>query len=397
MLIFALATHAGRLYAATCEPGPRQAGRVYRFSQRGGGGWTRVGTPDLCNAVSSLAVYRGSLFAGTAKYRLAGSALPESTNPNMGGGVFRYVRDGEWETCGRLPGVEAIGGMVVFQDRLYASSLYKPAGFFRYEGGADWVACTTPGEKRVEALCVFEDSIYASGYDEGHIYRYDGEHWEDCGPLGENTQTYSFAIYDGCLYAGTWPSGCVYRREANGSWTNTGRLGEELEVMAMMVHNGKLFAGTLPSAEVYRFDGDDQWTRVCRLDHTPDVRYRRVWSMAAFQGGLYCGTLPSGQVHRLEAGVNVTLDRELPPGIHHLAAVQNQGLLSLYVDGKRVAESRRSVLLWDDPSRPNVPLLIGGGPQKPFTGRIWDVQMADRAISQRHVKLLYEDRPRQVR
>jgi hypothetical protein len=90
-------------------------------------------------------------------------------------------------------------------------------------------------------------------------------------------------------------------RDSSG-WRSIGRLGNELESMPLLFYNGKLFGGTLPLAEVYRFDGDESWTNVGRLDHTPDVKYRRAWSMAVFQGRLFCGTLPSGHVHSVEAG-----------------------------------------------------------------------------------------------
>ena len=63
----------------------------------------------------------------------------------------------------------------------------------------------------------------------------------------------------------------------------------------MAVYNGKLYAGTLPLGEVYRYDGDQKWTLTGQLDTTPNVKYRRVWSMAVCQGKLFAGTLPSGQ------------------------------------------------------------------------------------------------------
>jgi hypothetical protein len=43
------------------------------------------------------------------------------------------------------------------------------------------------------------------GIDSNHM-----SEWSDCGQLGNNTQTYSFAVYKGRLYVGTWPSGRVY-------------------------------------------------------------------------------------------------------------------------------------------------------------------------------------------
>src|SRR5262249_58263461 len=109
--------------------------------------------------------------------------------------------------------------------------------------------------------------------------------------------------------------------------------------MGMAVHNGKLYGGTLPLAEVYRYEGETAWTPTGRLDLTPDVRYRRAWSMALFQGRLFCGTLPSGRVHALEAGRSVSWDHELTAGWRHLAAVREGGRLLLYVHGNPLASS----------------------------------------------------------
>lgn len=386
ILIFALAVHDDELYAGTCEAGREEAGHVYRYS--GNGEWEDCGSPAPCNAVSALAVFQGQLYAGVSRYRLAGSALPESENPHPGGAIYRYRGGRDWECCGQLPDREAIGSLVVFRDRLYASSLYKPAGFFRYEGGATWTELATPGERRVEALCVHGGRLWASSYDGGHIFRWEADGaWTDCGLLGENTQTYSFARWQGELYAGTWPSGRVFRYCTDGDWEDAGRLGEELEVMGMLVYNGKLYAGSLPLAEVYRYDGEQTWTCVGRLDATPDVRYRRAWTMATHQGRLICGTLPSGHVYALETGACVTLDRSVPSGWVHLAAVRRGRRLELYLDGRRVAASAEF-----DPSqlalRGDLPLTLGGGPQGGFCGRLADVRLYNRALSEAEIGAL---------
>jgi hypothetical protein len=384
ILIFSLAVHDGRLYAGTCEAGRDEAGHVFRFD--GDTKWTDCGSPDRCNSVSSLAVFDGQLYAGVSKYRLGGSALAESENPNSGGKVYRYAGGRRWEECGQLPDTEAIGGLVVFRGKLYASSLYKPVGFFRYEGGREWTALPAPGGKRVEAMCVFNGQLFASSYDEAHVYRYDGENWTDCGQVGptENTQTYSFAIHEGRLYVGTWRTGRVFRYRGDNDWDDTGQLGDELEVMGMLVHNGKLYAGTLPLAEVYRFDGPDRWTKVGRLDHTPDAKYRRAWTMAEFQGRLFCGTLPSGRVFSIEAGRNVTYDRELAAGWHHLAATKRGASVRLYVDGKTVATSR-SFEVGNFDLTDGQPLKIGFGPNDYFRGSLSDVRIYNRAIDDREV------------
>lgn len=390
VLAFAFAVHEGQLYAGTCEAGQEQSGHVYRYD--GDDRWIDCGSPDPANSITSLVVYEGRLYAGASKYRLGGSALAESENPHLGGKVYRYEADGSWSACGELPGREAIGGMVVYRGKLYASSLYRPAGFFRYEADQSWTELPTPGGLRVEALAMRDGQIFASSYDGAHVYRFDGRDWTDCGQLGpvENTQTYCFAAYGGQLYAGTWRTGRVFRYAGDHDWRDVGRLGEELEVMGMAAFNGKLYAGSLPLAEVYRFDGEGAWTNVGRLDRTPDVMYRRVWTMAEYRGRLFCSTLPSGHVHALEAGKSVSYDHELPAGWTHLAAVKAGDRLRLYVGGVLVAESTPF-----DPAAYDLttdqPWRIGFGPHDYFNGRLADVRVYGRALEAEELRSLAKE------
>ena len=376
--VMAMAVHDGKLFVGTCEVGPGESGHVYRYD--GGSRWIDCGSPDRCNAVTSLAAHGGALYAGTGRYRLAGSALPDSTNANLGGKIVRYNGDGDWADCGRLPDVEAVGGMVVFRGELYASSLYKPAGFFRYQGRNTWQRCPLPADgRRVVALGVFNGHIYAGSYDSCSVCRFDGKSWEPLGVLEPTGQTYSFEVHAGELFVGTWPNGQVFRFDRGERWVQAGRLGKEKEVMGMAVHNGKLYAGTLPLAEVYRYDDGTRWTRTGRIDLTPDVRYRRAWSMAVFDGRLFCGTLPSGRVHALEVGQSVTYDRSLPPGWKHLAAVREGGRVSLFVDGKRVAWSSSTASPLDLTNQQ--PLRIGFRAHDHFRGSLTDLRLYDRALS----------------
>ncbi len=371
--IFSLCVHNGRLYASTCHAGADQTGRVFRWE--GNDRWTDLGSPDRANSISALAVYNGSLYAASSKYRLAGSSLSESENPAFGGKVFRLAQGDIWEDCGSLSSeTEAIASLVVFRGKLYASSLYRPAGFFRYEGGQKWTACPTPDGKRVEAMTVFNDAIYATSYDEGSVFRFDGEEWKQVGAIPEATQTYGFGIHRGELYVSEWPKAHVFRYCGDFDWVDTGKLGQELEAMPLMVYNGKMYGGTLPLAEIYRYDGDENWTRFGRVDHTPDVKYRRAWSMAVYRGRLFVGTLPSGRVLSIEAGRNATYDRELAPGWHHIAAVRGASKLKLYIDGSLVSESS-PMDANDYDLTTDAPLQIGFGAQDHYRGRIADVRL----------------------
>ena len=136
------------------------------------------------------------------------------------------------------------------------------------------------------------------------------------------------------------PHAKVLRWAGGTNWISTGRLGEEKETMPLLVYNGKMYGGTLPLAEVYRYDNPD-WTKVGRVDFTPDVRYRRAWTMAVFQGRLFVGTLPSGHIKSIEFGRNVTYDHALPAGWVHLTAVRAEDELRLYVDGKKSRHLRK--------------------------------------------------------
>lgn len=399
LFAFSMITHEGALYAGTCEPGKDESGRVYRYA--GDQRWIDCGAPDKSNAVTAMAVYQGRLYVGTGKYRVAGSSLKESENLTLGGKVFRYEGGTRWTDCGQLPQTEAVGGIVVFGGQLYASSLYKPAGFFRYEGGNRWTALAVPeaidpktqeqGMRRVVPLTIHAGHIYAGSYDGGRVYRFDGDRWTDCGPLGDNTQTYSFAQYQGRLYVGTWPSGRVYRFDGIGQWADTGRLGEELEVMGMTVHNGRLIAGTLPLGEVYGYEGETTWKKLARLDHTPDVKYRRVWTMSEHDGQLFASTLPSGKIFAFSAGQQAAWGHSLSTGWHHIAAVKTASRLTLFVDGEFVAQTPP----FDAANYhvdANVPLRLGTGENGPLHATLADVHIYRRALALTEIEALAKEK-----
>lgn len=147
----------------------------------------------------------------------------------------------------------------------------------------------------------------------------------------------------------------------------------------MLVHNGRLMAGTLPLAEVYQFDGGQKWRRLAQLDTTPDVKYRRAWTMAEYQGQLFCSTLPNGKVQACEVGKLVTWDDEFPLGWHHVAAVKSGGKLMLFVDGK-LKSSSTDFNPEDFDLTNDQPLRIGSGPNDFFQGWLRDVRLYRRAL-----------------
>lgn len=392
-----LVVFEGDLYASTWEPGEGQRGHVYRYA--GGKQWIDCGAPDKANAITGLAVFQGKLYAGSETYSGGGSSLPLSSNTNHGGKVFRYEGGSRWTDCGKVADVRSISGLAVFKGKLYAGTgtsggwrgdyrkTPRTRGMYRYDGDRKWTSCGCPG-LRVVHLGVHDGSLFGLSYDDGGFFRYDGgSDWTRLGPVPETTQVYSMAIYQGRPHVGTWPTGSVYRMDASGKWTHCGRLGEDKEVMGMAVYNGKLYAGTLPRAEVYRYDGGQKWTLTGQLDSTPDVVYRRAWSMAVYRGKLFCGVLPSGRVLSLEAGKSATLDQELPAGWVHLTAIRGKDHLRLYADGKLVARSSQFSSKDYNLSN-NQTLKIGFGPHDFFYGRIKDVRLYNRALSENEVAKL---------
>lgn len=388
--VFALCVFNGDLYAGTFEGGKTENGRVWRY--QGGTNWDDCGAPHASNAIISLAEYDGRLYAAASHYRSRGSSLAESENETPGGKIFRYEGGQKWTEVGALAGHEAIHSLTVYRGKLYASSLYAPPGVYRYDGGTTWTACGHPGANpggRIVPMTVWRGHLWGGSYDgDYNIYRYaGGQDWEDMGKPAEITQTYSFMPYRGELYIGAWPSGAVYRWDGQMGWENVGRLGEELEVMGLATYNGKLYGGTLPLAQVYRYDGDGTWTNTGQLDKTPDVKYRRAWTMAVYQGRLFCGTLPSGHVLSIQAGRCVTYDRALEPGWHHVAAARNDGVITLYVDGTMVAQSEKFSASDFDLTN-DKPMAIGFGMHDYFNGAIKDVRIYGKALGPDEVKSL---------
>ena len=385
-LVFALSVFDGALYAGTFEQGAEGRGRIFRLGA--GDVWIDCGAPHGSNAITALAVHDGHLYAAASHYRSQGSALPEAENATLGGQIYRYAGESTWDDMGKPGEFEAVGGMVSFNGSLYVSSLYAPAGLFRMEAPGAWEACGNPGGRTV-ALTVHDGAILGSGYDVdwGGVYRYgQDKQWTSWGVPPETTQTYSFMTHYGKLYVGTWPAGKVFRHAGDIAWADEGQMGQEKEVMGMAVYNGKLYGGTLPLAEVYRFDGTGNWHNTGQLDTTPEVKYRRAWTMGVFDGQLFCGTLPSGKVFSMEAGHAVSWDKALLPGWQHITAVRRGDTLSLVVNGELVASrsGQGSALSLTN----QAPLTIGFGAHDYFHGRIRDFRVYTRALPEEEIKNL---------
>jgi len=380
MYIRSLSVFDRSLYASTWEPQEGGRGHIYRYA--GGQKWVDVGSPDPANCISTLAVYNGQLYAGSELYSGGGSSLPLSPNENVGGVVYRYEGGKQWSSMGKVADVRSVSGLAVFDGKLYAGTGSTGAwrdtprhrGMYRFDGPGKWTDCGCPG-LRIVHLGVHNDKLYGLSYDDGGFFEYlGGTEWKQLGPIPETTQAYAMMVYQGKTQVATWPTGSVYELDGPQKWIHRGRLGQEKEVMAVSVYNGSFYAGTLPLANVYRYDGKSQWTNTGQLDKTPDVKYRRAWSMAVYDGKLFCGVLPSGHVHSLNVGQNVTYDQALSPGWHRLTVSRAKSNVKLYIDGQHIATS-------DDDSGTvgelcnGISLSVGYGQHDYFNGKIRDLKV----------------------
>jgi hypothetical protein len=396
-MIYALAVNDGMLYAGTFELGDG-VGHVYRYM--GGARWEDTRLPCKANAVSALAAIDGILYAASGMYDARGSSLGEASNLNDESRIWRLERDGSWTDCGKPPGEDDPFHLGIYRGKLYAMPAYR-RGLYRYEGDRQWTTCAEP-YPRLLSLSQWRGKLYAASNkglreigppplreriftmlpDAHSVYRYDDQNdaWTGCGQIGEETQMYCFSVHRGAIYVGTWPSCKMYRSTTGIGWEDCGRMHpDEQEVMGVGVYNGMMYCGTLPAADIYRFDGDHHWTKVGETDQTPNVTYRRAWSMAVHDGKLFVGTLPSGRVFSMQTGAVASDSRELTTGWHNVAAVRDGAGAQIYVDGKLRAQANGDAAL--DLTN-NQPLRIGFGAYDYFRGKIADVRLYGRALSE---------------
>src|SRR5262249_19113908 len=95
-----------------------------------------------------------------------------------------------------------------------------------------------------------------------------------------------------------------------------------------------------------------------------------------------------GKVYAFQAGACLSYDYDLGPGWKHLVAMRSKEQLRLFVNGRLVASAK----LVDKPIdvSNNVPLLIGLGQLAPFSGKIREVRLYNRALHEKEIRRLYQ-------
>lgn len=407
----------GHLYAGTTDGATEQDWcHVYRYA--GGARWEdcgRVGNLRTRGA-GPMVVHDGDLYAGTWSYdwtRVATDRLDY-------GHVYRYKGGQEWEDCGQPGPCRRLFSLASFKSRVYVlGDDYK---CHAYEGGNAWKVCGQFGH-HVHPMAVHDGRLHVgefqgivlNGFKQAAVHAYDGTAWTNLGsPVGSEEladQIHALEVYRGKLYATTWPKGRVARFEDEGKWVDCGRPGDSTEINALTVYNGKLYAGSIPRAEVYRYEGSKEWTKLARffapegwepvpVDGRPTVvapentlaQWTRVTSLTVCQGRLFAGIgsctsaladAPAdvrGKVFAMRAGQCLSYDRDLGPEWKHLVAIRQDDRLRLYVDGRpQVVSPAFSSKDYAISNRE--PLKIGYGEMDYFSGKIREVRLYNRALS----------------
>jgi hypothetical protein len=274
--IWGLAVHEGQLFAGTYEQGTEASGGVYRYIKDQQ--WEPCGPLDGSNAVSSLAVFDGQLYAATKTEDPHGSLLDPALNKQPGGNVYRLNDDGSFTHCGKVCDQDNIFGLTVFEQNLYAWPAYAK-GVYCYEGGTQWRRINSP-DSRLLALAPYHGELYAAANRLGLL----DPNVTHAGPHGDPS-VQAIVGKDG-----------VYRLTPDGNWSGCGNQVQETQVYSLAIHRGQLFVGTWPSGKVFRYGGGRQWHDCGRLGGEDEVM-----GLAVYNGMLYAGGLPSASIYRYDA------------------------------------------------------------------------------------------------
>ncbi|MFH2202830.1 MAG: FG-GAP-like repeat-containing protein [Elusimicrobiota bacterium] len=227
-----------------------------------------VPNPSSVEVIHAMAVYNGNLYAGQGAD--AGD-----------GDVLKY--DGSWSVSydGAAGDIRALA---VYNGKLYAGQGGAAAedGDIHVYNGATWSLSTPTASSEIRALAVYKGQLYAGGGTTG-IRIFDGWRWTE-NPGATTDPILAFAVYNGRLYAGT-TGGDV--RVFNGSaWTASTSTGAGYEILSLAAHGGRLYAGRGGAAagdgDIYAFDGQ-KWTLAY------DGAAGAVYALAAFNGKLFAG------------------------------------------------------------------------------------------------------------
>ncbi|MEA1999585.1 MAG: LamG-like jellyroll fold domain-containing protein, partial [Euryarchaeota archaeon] len=165
--------------------------------------------------------------------------------------------------------------------------------------GTTWTEVEETTESHILCLAVFDGYLYAGTYPSGKIFRSsDGTTWTEVEETSES-HIWCLAVFDGYLYAGTAPSGKIFRSSDGTTWTEVEETTES-HILCLAVFDGYLYAGTAVSGKILRSSDGTTWTEV------EETSESYIYCLAVFDGYLYAGTAPSGKIFRSSDGMTWT-------------------------------------------------------------------------------------------
>jgi hypothetical protein len=239
--VYAITPFQGALYAATNDPDPQI------LNSADGLHWNLAAQlPHEEHGVISLGVFRGSLYAGTAR-----------------AWIYRSPDGTHWEKMADLEGVKApafthwIRFLLPFRGQLYAG--IEKGSLYRSTDGVAWnrVGESVTANSGVRGAAVFHDAFYVGTTGGGRIWRsLDGLNWQPVFTAPASVRrgyVASMTVAGDALFAGV--DGYVFRTTDGLHWEEVGYL-SPATIEAMGVFRNVLYAGAVvpPRAWLYRAD-----------------------------------------------------------------------------------------------------------------------------------------------
>jgi len=233
----------GALYVGTNDPNPE----IWTSTE--GKRWAPIARlPSEERGVISLGVFRGYLYAGTARSR-----------------IYRSQDGKQWEAAGIL-GTGSVAGfqnwvrfLTEFHGELYAG--IEAGKLYRSHDGITWTEAAQNVTKSggLRGVAVFQNAIYVGNTRTGQIWKSeDGSLWNnvfDGTSRRPGKYVASMAVYRDALYASI--NGFIFRTTDGVNWEEAGNLSAGT-IEAMTAYRGALYAGTTmpPAAWIYRTEAD---------------------------------------------------------------------------------------------------------------------------------------------
>ena len=335
--VHSLTVYKGELYAGLgASTGDAE---VWKYN---GSSWTKVGGDGLSSSwnaiyesVYTLSVYNGNLYAGLGTgasdgevWKYNGSSWSQVGGDNLNSG---------WNT-----GFDAVQSLVAYNGSLCAGLgnsvgeaevwCWNDTSWTKVGGDAvnsSWADATY---EYVKSMAVYNGELYAglgTGTADGEVWKYNGSSWTQIGGDGTNS-----------------------------SWTNNST------VYTMAVYNGSLYVGLGDAgaySEVWRWNGSS-WTQIGgdSLNISWNTAPENVRSLTVHGGKLYAG-LGDGiadadvWVYGNNAILSSTTSTQ-DTNWHHVAATYDGTNMKLFIDGVQDAIKPVSNLMPDT----NHQLQIGG-------------------------------------